>query len=709
MTVRALLVLATLLAGCSGQEWYADDPERVIPWAGLTPVANPNEAAAAQPTRQHPYGVAVTPDGSRAVVTLRGSEVDPGTEVVVVDVPAARVLARLEVGPRPSAVGMHPGGRFAVVLSHLSPSAAIIDVVAARVTGTLDVGYYAEDLAFSADGGSLFVSSRARDSVDSFGLRERDGTLHGNRRSSAPAGASPGAVALSPDGRKLYVADLGLLGVRVFRPDPLEEIGSIDLSAPVFDLAPMGAFVVATTLGAERGLPCVSDADYPGEEGDGIFEHITDGTCGRGFSDIQNEIAFIDPEHDFVAARYTSDTAEVSEADREGDHDPERMRVVGSLPHSLAVVDATRAYVTMGASFEVVELVVDEVAPPAMPPIEMPRSWPTGLAPRGVGVDAGGRTLVVADMLGDTISILGVDDGRRVVVELGGGAPSFPATSAEIGELFFYSARYSTDGDQSCSHCHPDGESDGKAWGVGLVRAFGRRATMVVRNLHQTQPLLIEGVFDENDFRVEMEAMAFRPDFHDSSYALQVRRRDEFFTDASRELTGLDIGFEQMVRHVGDFLVAEPRLLPSPFPRDDAEVERGRALFERPDVGCAGCHPAPTFASPDNFVGIVTPGRFDRPRRDLDPDISTKYIETARDGFFNANSLRGAWDRRGAFLHDGRARSLRETILTPGHECLRAGERGFNEHRGQVDTHGGVSHLGCEQIDDLVRFLETID
>ena len=703
-TIAFVVLIAIIGAGCDLDQADPSDVD-TGEWENLVPVPG----STTQPRRAHPFAVAMTSDGQTALVTLRGSEAEPTNELVMIDVPRRRVERRLVVGARPVAVRIHPDGDLAVVLSHMSPFAAVIDLDAGRVTSKIRVGYYAEDVVFASDGSRMFVTSRGADELHEIILTRSGRALAGEPGRSAPAGVNPAAICASPDQDKLYVADAGGLGVRVFDAESMAQVAQIPLNAPAFGLALMGPWVVATTLNDTDGLPCESDSDYPGEQGDGVYEIITDRTCSRGFADIQNEIAFIDPVTDTVAIRYTSDTAEVSEADREGDHLAELMQVVGALPYGIAVASPDRAFVSMGASFEVVELVVEGVDSTGAPLMQMPRAWDSGFAPRGIAVDEAGTTVVVANMLSDTASVIDLTDGTRSDIELGYGAESFPATSAEIGELFFFSSQFSTDGDQSCTHCHPDAESDGKAWGVGVVRAYGRRATIPARNLAQTMPLLIEGVFNERDFTLEMEAMAFRPDFHDSSYALQVQRRDAFFFEASWRLIGRQIDFLEMSVHLGNFLVAEPRLLPSPFPRESPEVDMGRALFFRFDVACASCHPSPAFASPEVFEGTTTMGRFDRPRRDLDPDISLKYLEEARDGFFNANTLRGVWDRRGALFHDGRAHTIREALLTPGHECLREGERAFNEFNQVPDTHGGISHLTCEELDALVTFLLTLD
>lgn len=686
---------------------HADEPlSAATRWKNLAPIANPNPDVPQQPTRKKPHAVAMTRDGATALVALRGSELEPADEVAFLDVARRTVTGRLQVGARPHAVRIHPKGRFALVLSQFSPLASVIDLSTHALAGTIEVGYYAQDLVFDAKGDRMFVTNRASDEVQLWKLGSTGSTLTGTLVAAAPAGRNPDCLGLAPSGDKLYVCDEGGLGLRVYGAEGLDDRAFIDFNAPLFDVKAMGSSMVVTTLNDTNGLPCAQDADFIGVEGDGIFPMVTDRTCSRGFADVQNEIAFIDVDSDTIAVRFTSDSAQISEADREGDHAPELRRVVGSLPQVVAVVDDTHAYVTMSASNELVELTLSS-GPSSM---DMPRVWATGFAPRGLAVDAAGTVAVVADKLGETVTIVdlaGAAEPATVVV--GNVAPAFPATSFEIGEMFAHSAKFATDGDISCTHCHPDVTADAKSWGVPVVRGFGRRATMILRNLFATKPLLIEGVFNENDFRLEMEGISFRPDFHDSSYTLQVERRDQFYREVSLALVGKAIGFDEMVAHVGSFLVGAPRLLPSPFDETTEQVERGAALFARPDVGCANCHVPPTFANDKTFKGVTTLGRYDLPARDLDPDVSVKFIEEADDGFFNANGLRGLWDRPGALFHDGRARTIREAILTPGHPCLRDDERAFNEFNGQVDTNGGVSQLTCDQVDDLVAFLKTID
>ena len=120
---------------------------------------------------------------------------------------------------------------------------------------------------------------------------------------------------------------------------------------------------------------------------------------------------------------------------------------------------------------------------------------------------------------------------------------------------------------------------------------------------------------------------------------------------------------------------------------------------------------------------------------ELEPDDPGRV--EAEEGTFTTMQLRGIFDRPPVFLHHGRARSLREVLLTPGHsaartyrlpvlqgdEEVRPGRReiGFNVVTPRhvsgwlntamrvFDSHGGTSHLTPRQIEDLLNFMRTIE
>jgi DNA-binding beta-propeller fold protein YncE len=208
--------------------------------------------------------------------------------------------------------------------------------------------------------------------------------------------------------------------------------------------------------------------------------------------------------------------------------------------------------------------------------------------------------------------------------------------------------------------------------------------------------------------------------------------RDTTFGDAlylegaGGERAGVPLNFDGITRALGLFLLVRPRLLPNPNAAlDQPAAARGRLLYESTDTGCALCHPLPvtTVATAPRFdpsgipiqlPAVITPR--ENPETGLSADDATPgFLQTfpsvvqGPEGIrFGVPALRGLWDRATRFYHDGRARSLREALATPGHPALRPGETGFNETRGVVDTHGGTSQLTPAELDDLVRFLLTL-
>ncbi len=693
---RALLCLALL--GCEDVV-EVPAPEACGP---DEPVLCPvGEAAAAQPLRQNPTAVVVDTEGRLAYVALTGSEAQPGETVVVVDVASAQVVARVPVGPRPVGLALHPSGRWLVVASSFARSLSIIDTAKQEVVARARLTFYAEDLVFSADGATLLVTDRQNDGVWRAPFAE---AALGEAR-FIPLGNNPSQIDLCPGGRDALITLMGEGRLARLRLDT-EEVDYLDLEAPPNDVLCLGETAVVATLGAGRGLPAEGTQACADARATGDMD--CDETAAIRFADIQNELALVEVASLQIRARYTSDTAEQSRTDPAGAVPPDQMRVGGAFPRRL-----TRApgglWVSYAASGQVqrfdTELRAGEI-------------HEVGFAPEGLAVTAQG-TLVVANRLSEDLSVIEAGGSQRRV-GVGTMEPRFPATDEEVGELFFFSAWFSSDGDGSCSHCHPDAATDGKAWSVATVPLGMTRQVPPTRNLGATLPLLLEGTQDQNGFNLEMEDLSPRLDYDpDPSADFERGRaaRDTAFRTISQARFGREVGFDEMVALVGRFLVSEPRLLPNPHPQNTPEVERGRALYTDPAVACAACHPIGAFTTNEQFAEVIATRAGDRPNEEIPASIALDFLK-ARAGVFDTPSLRGLWDRPGRFLHDGRASSLTEAILTPEHPALAPGEQGFNFGGGRAeagrldhspDTHGGVSHLRVEEVADLLAYLRTIE
>ena len=199
---------------------------------------------------------------------------------------------------------------------------------------------------------------------------------------------------------------------------------------------------------------------------------------------------------------------------------------------------------------------------------------------------------------------------------------------------------------------------------------------------------------------------------------------DEDF-DGVRRPIALD--FDGLTKAVGLFMLRTPRLLPNPnralaLPT----ARRGQALYSDPSVGCSNCHPLPVTTTagvpvsfspagmPIRFPPVVSPTRAP-PGTDasrVTPGFLQTFPETVQgdEGLrLGATPLRGLWDRPSTrFYHDGRARSLRAALATPGHSALGTDEAGHNERDGVFDTHGGTSQLDRYQLEDLLNFVMTL-
>jgi len=112
-----------------------------------------------------------------------------------------------------------------------------------------------------------------------------------------------------------------------------------------------------------------------------------------------------------------------------------------------------------------------------------------------------------------------------------------------------------------------------------------------------------------------------------------------------------------------------------------ASIERGRTIFNRADVGCNSCHPAPLYTdsalSASPFI-LHDVGTGDNPDERVGPAFDTP-------------SLRGIWNTA-PYLHDGSAATLRDVMIS----------------RNPNDRHGRTSQLSEAELQDLIAFLLSL-
>jgi YVTN family beta-propeller protein len=202
--------------------WVSNEESRdvsVIRASDLTEVARIDVG-------ERPRGIRASPDGRRIYVAL--SDEHPNVEsgrdaVVAIDTRTRRIVARHPVGTDPEQFGLSPDGRRLYAANEDAGTASVTDLASGRLLATLIVGIEPEGVAVShevvatveleggtgkpvgvtvsPDGRRVYVANGAAHHVSvldaaSLGLVAR-----------IPVGRRPWGLTLSQDGRRLYTAN----------------------------------------------------------------------------------------------------------------------------------------------------------------------------------------------------------------------------------------------------------------------------------------------------------------------------------------------------------------------------------------------------------------------------------------------------------------------------------------------------------------------
>ena len=284
---------------------------------------------------------------------------------------------------------------------------------------------------------------------------------------------------------------------------------------------------------------------------------------------------------------------------------------------------------------------------------------PVGQSPRGMVVSKDNKYLYVADGLDDDISVIDIQQKRRVkVIDLGGPEE---ITQARYGERLFHNADITYVRQFSCHSCHPDGGIDGITYdiepdGLGINPVDNR----TLRGINDTAPFKWTGKNPTLQRQCGPRLAAF------------FTRIDPFTPEQSAALDRYIVTIPRSPNRyrTGDDLTPTQR--------------RGKKIFERiydnsgylipEEKRCNYCHSYPYFTSRENFnVG------------------TSSWLDTDAHDTFDVPHLNNIYETP-PYLHDGRASSLDEiwTIYNP------------------EDKHGLTNDLTKDQLNDLIEFLKTL-
>jgi YVTN family beta-propeller protein len=263
----------------------------VTNWGGDAPtVSDPQAATSGTPVRIDP----------------RTGVANHGTVSVIAAVPGKwKQVKTIEVGLHPCALAASPRGRFVYVANAASDTVSVIDrrtdtvveTIPCRPEGRLPFGSGSNALAVSPDGGTLYVANGTNNCVAVVRLGtlafDADPAEHRPEKSAVvgliPTGWYPGAVALSPEGKTLYVANIKGHG-SLSQPRPKEKgkqtydyLGSVSV-IEVPDAARLAKYtetvnannrLAYSLAGLEKPRPDAKPVPVPARHGEpSVFKHV---------------------------------------------------------------------------------------------------------------------------------------------------------------------------------------------------------------------------------------------------------------------------------------------------------------------------------------------------------------------------------------------------------------------------------------------------
>lgn len=592
-----------------------------------------------------PLELLFSPDGTRLYVLCQQSQ-----EVRVLDSATFSRIKSVQVGGVPRGMALSSHGDRLYVTNSWDDTVSVIDTATWAVISTWHVGAEPSAVMADRDGIHLFVANRVSDDVAVLNAQ----TGEEEKRLAAGRGAS--YLTLSPDGSRIYAT-------HIYPNPPARHLGLENRTPPESEITVIDAKRATV---AER-IPLHTVA--------GVF-HVAFSRDGRLGVAAQyhpkNLVPLAHLEHGGAFA-YTL-TLFAPMIGKQVEVPLDELDQYAAQPFGVAIApDSNRIYVSASGSEAV--LVIDllkllrfvNARPrPASGSYASDLSAssnyviariPVGHNPRGLALSSDGRRLLVANRLDDSISII---DTRTLkvasTVALNGDEP---VNVLRRGEQTFYTARYSFQGQISCSSCHIDSTFDALSWdlepdGFGIDVVDNR----LLEDLRGTEPFKWNGgnpnIPTECGPRTEKYFW-----------------RSENYDDLT--LSDLSVYVRTMRLRPNRWRLPNGAMTPA--------QERGKVIFERsvdrfkkpiPVANrCSYCHSGSKGTSQRSF------------------DVGTKK-ETDQSGVFDTPQLANV-AMTAPYLHDGSARTMEEiwTLYNP------------------EDKHGRTNDLTKDELNDLIEYLRT--
>lgn len=577
---------------------------------------------------QGPCALALSKDGKILYVANADAR-----QVAWVELPVGKVTRRLDVPAEPTGLALNPeGNRLIVTCAAPKSTVLVIDASSSRVVARIPAGHTAMGPAVSPDGKWLYVCNRFDNNVSVIDL------LAGKEVVRVAATREPVAAAVTVDGKSVLVANQ--------LPNDRADVYPLATSVTVLDARTHKTTAIQLPHGSHslRDV-CVSP--------DGKYAFATHILCNFELIPMRVDMGWMNSNVVTVidlAQRKIVNTVGLDELYLGAGNpwgvactaDGKSICVAHAGTHELSVVPTAAVLgklMQMFTSPQVGALPEDSRTGSPLRRIKLPGKGPRALA-------VAGSKVYVAEYFSDTLAVVDLlagDDADVGSIALG---PKPQLTVQRQGELLFHDATICYQHWQSCASCHPDGRAEVLNWDLMNDGVGNPKNTKSMLLAHKTPPSMAEGV------RPNAEA-AVRAGLENILFA----ERPE------AEAAAIDEYLKSLTPVPSPYLV-DGRLSPA--------AQRGKKLFESPEVGCRSCHPPPLYT--------------DLKMHNVDSRSTSEFVDR-----FDTPTLVEVW-RTAPYLHDGRYKTVKD-LLTQGKH---------GKNRGRVEL------LTEQEIDDLAEFVLSL-
>lgn len=575
----------------------------------------------------------ISPDGRRLLVTNS----DNGS-VTVVSLSEKKKLREIPVGKKPEGALWIGNGPLAVATVYQEDKLVFFDADQGRVVKELAVDDEPYGIIGNRAGDRAWVTHEYPGLVSEIDLKKQSVIR------KIPVGPYVRGISLSPDEKQLYVTELYTA-----------KLHAVDLAS---------AKVVDTWSGQTRDNLCRQVAIHP-RRPKAYLPHIRSKVkVNHGNGSIFPHLTIYDlvppkPEE----KRRTSFSMDTFNS----------LTVVNNPWEVALSPDAKMLFVVYAGTNDMnVCQVVDDDYHEIKP---LGRPVRVGQNPRAVKVTPDGKQVIVSNTLDFNVAIYST---RSLRLETTIAVCDPPKTPEWVrGKILFNTALSPMTRRRwiACASCHPDGHMDGRTWN----NPEGRRNTQAMMGMAHTHPLHWSADRDEvQDFEYTIRGKLMQ------GYGLlrgRLRPKDgykpteldELLGGRSKDLDALAIYCNSFEHTLSPHIPAEGKL--------SASAQKGKELFFSKEVGCAKCHSGPYYSD----SGLKKPFHMH------DVGTGTGDPLEKMGSKFDTPSLLRVY-RTAPYLHDGRAKTLRDVLTT----------------HNPKDLHGKTSHLSTDQIEDLVSFLKAL-